>query len=625
MATDDIITERPPDGESVIGRDADFDTQRLIKILQGYKQEAENDRKGGDSTRDAIWDENVKLYWGKFADLGYFKNKEPWQSKEVMPEIPMFVDRWAASMREAINKPGDFFAVNMPDDPNGQFEPAIKKFIVYLLSKCGRNQSGHPVDFSTVFEQILKMMAMMTGTASVTWKGDYVAVEALDARNVWLDAKGRGLYRIREMEIDHHELMAMAKQTDKKDNDIWNVEEIEQLSAHNSQEVGENKESLGGAGNESSPTPRKPIKLEEFYCTVIDEEGEVLHEDVLIVLANGQFLIRGPEKNPFTHGMDWIVSAPAITVPTSTYGKSYMENWADVAVAFNEMTNLILDGVFTSTMNAFGVIEDAMIEPSQANDGIHPNKMYKFEEGTNIATAFVSLDLGRLPPESIQVWQGLKAELREGAAFNELSLGQVPPKGDITATEINASTQGAAVTTRSIARTIEQNILDVILMLVFKTGLQHLSENDAGAKAALGERVFQAILKRKKDFFNDNIVITVNGISELIDRGEKLRSLIRMIEILGQNELLLKTFLKKYDMPSVLDEMIRLSGIDTSKLTPKPQVKVTASLIENEEQRVENVKEIQKNAPAQPPASDIANDVIQQVIAAQQKGQGNGG
>ena len=610
MPSDDIITEVTPDGESEVVKTPEFDDQRLIKILQGYKQEAMNDREGGDSKRDKVWNDNVDLYWGNFEKLGFFQDKAAWQSKEVMPEIPMFVDRWAAAMREAINKPGEFYSVKMPDDPNGQFVPAIKKFIDYLLSKSGRNQSGHPVDFSTTFEQILKMMAMMTGSASVTWKDDYVSVECLDARNVWLDAKGRGLYRIRQMEIDHHDLLALAKQKDNKDKDIWNVKAIEELSAGRNEDVTDNKRSLSGADVESSPTPRKPITLDEYYCTVIDDEGNVLHTNVLIVIANDRFLIRGPETNPFSHGQDWIVSSPAITVPTSTYGKSYMENWVETAIAFNELTNLILDGVFTSTMNVFGMVPEALVDPNQANEGVHPNKVFLFEEGVNIESVFKSLDMGRMPPESIQVWQGLKAEMREGAAFNELSLGQVPPKGDITATEINASQQGSAVTTRSIARTIEQNLLAVILNLVFQTGLQHLSKDDAGAKAALGENIFKAMLARKNDFLNGNIVITVTGISDLIDRGEKLRNLIRTIEIVSQNELFAKAFFSKFSVEHVLDEIMRLTGIDITRLTPSPQAKAVEGLVANEETRKENLQNAQDNAPPQPPASEIAQNIL---------------
>ena len=37
----------------------------------------------------------------------------------------------------------------------------------------------------------------------------------------------------------------------------------------------------------------------------------------LCIVANENFLIRGPETNPFMHDRDWIVFSPAISVPLS--------------------------------------------------------------------------------------------------------------------------------------------------------------------------------------------------------------------------------------------------------------------------------------------------------------------
>lgn len=618
MADDQIATERPPEHGSKIGS-GELDDTRLATILQSYKQEAEEHRKSGVGARDAVWDSNVKLYWGDFKDQ--HNGKVGWQSKEVLPEIPMFVDRWAASMREAINRVGEFFEVEVPGDKNNSVAPHIKKFIEYILSKSGRNQSNHPVDFSATFEEILKLSAMMTGTASVTWKqakgeAGYVAIEAVDPRNVWFDAKGRGLYRIRNFEMDKHELVALAKQKDKGGKDIWNVDQIKQLTAATDVDHAENKKTISGTDTETTISSRKTIQLDEYYCTVLDDEGEVLHVDALIVVANGQYIVRGPEKNPFAHGQDWIVSSPAITVPLSTYGKSYMENWSQIAVAFNEMTNLILDGVFTSTMNAFGVIPEALSDATQLDEGVWPNKVYKFEEGTKISDVFTEIKLGKLPPESLQVWQGLKAELREGAAFNELSLGQVPPKGDITATEINASQQGSAVTTRSIARTIETGLVAPILNLAFMTGLQHLSKEDEGAKLYMGEDTFNMLLSRKQEFLDKKIVVTVGGISALIERSEKLKAFLRTIEIISQQELLLKHFTQKYDMGKVLDELTRLTGIDLTRIVPTERERQVAQIAQRDQQKNEALRDSQANqsSPAEA-ANQLTSEIFSSVIS----------
>lgn len=98
------------------------------------------------------------------------------------------------------------------------------------------------------------------------------------------------------------------------------------------------------------------------------------------------------------------------------------------------------------------------------------------------------IDLGRLPSESITVWQSLKQEMREGAKLSEIALGQVPPKGDITATEVNQVQQSGSAMIRSMARTIEARFLEPILTLLFQTALQHMDFNDPALRAELGRK-----------------------------------------------------------------------------------------------------------------------------------------
>src|SRR5690554_1914748 len=82
-------------------------TTEIVDILNSYRIEADNARKAGPAARDAVWNANVDLYWNHFD----YSKKAPWQSKEAMPEAPMFVDRWASAMRDALTAAGDWFTV----------------------------------------------------------------------------------------------------------------------------------------------------------------------------------------------------------------------------------------------------------------------------------------------------------------------------------------------------------------------------------------------------------------------------------------------------------------------------------------------------------------------------------
>ena len=70
----------------------------------GYKREAVTNRSTGMNPRDDKWRDNMDLYWNRVD----FSTKAEWQSKNVMPEVPSYVDRFAAALKEAMNATLEF-------------------------------------------------------------------------------------------------------------------------------------------------------------------------------------------------------------------------------------------------------------------------------------------------------------------------------------------------------------------------------------------------------------------------------------------------------------------------------------------------------------------------------------
>jgi len=569
----------------------------IVDILNNYRTEADLARRSGPNGRDDVWEANVALYWNQFD----FSKKASWQSREVMPEAPMFVDRWSSSMREALVITDAWYQVQAPGDSEGDIAQAIKKFTDVWLARCGRNVDGQPVEFGAVFENLMKLSAMMAATATVTWKRDdegrgYVAIEVVDPREVLLDATGRGLYRIRRLTVDMFRLKEMAKLKDERGKAIFNIPEIERLESalHDEDEVAKSR--LAGHGVEIS-TPRKPIVIDEYLCTLIDKQGNKVESNVLCVVANERFLIRGPEKNPLWHKRDWLLYASAVSVPLSVYGRTYMESWSSVARTFIELTNLILDATFTQAMKVFTIAIDMLEDPTQLDDGIHPNLALQVSGGS-AKDVMNAVDMGSLSSSVVTVWQGLKQELREGAAFSEIALGQIPPKGDITATEISASEQSSSALLRSIARSVEVRLLEPMLNLVWKTGMQHMDEDDEELQAALGPEMFQMFLARRRELVGRRITFRATGISSLIDRTQKLRALLSAIQIFSQNEILAKIFFsEQVDPRKLAEEVLSLLGIDTLKLRPTAREAQVSGILENTQQQREVQAEQQKADP----------------------------
>lgn len=557
--------EPEPDGDI-----KEYDQEELVNVLRSYFNEADQARKGGANPRDTVWRENWDRYWGRYNTAG----KAEWQSTHVMPESPALVDRWSSAMREALDgSTGDFFTVVNAAGDTSQLAIHVAKAMRVILSRCSRTMDGHVVGFSSIFEEQMKLGSLMACCMSVTWDVDkdyegWVRMATVDPREYWADPKGRNLYRIRQYEIDRHDLLAMAKEEDENGERIYDIDGIIDLIGSIDEELRVERERSSGSGDGGEQiTGRKPVKLEEFLCTIVMPDGEVVAENSLVVVANDIHVIRGPEPNPFWHERDWLFFCPMISVPMSVYGRTYMEDWSDVADAFVELTNLILDGVFVSTIRAFIANPSLLDDPTALVNGISPNMVLTTDEEIDDLRRFIaSIDMGQLPPEAFTVWKALKAELQEGAKLNEIALGQMAPKSRTTATEIVQAKQSGSSMIRSIARDLEDKFLEPALNAAWITALQHMDFMQIADQ--IGVETAMMLNERREEFAESGIRFQVRGLSGLIDRQAKLQSVMQVLQVIGQNQLLGQAFLKRTSPDKLLEKIFSLFGLDLSEFAP---------------------------------------------------------
>ena len=550
-----------------------LDDSQIVQILEGYRQEAEYARLAGPNSRDLTWLQHLDLYWNRYD----MSRKAPWQAREILPEFPQYVDRFAAAMRMALVAQPNFFDITVDSDEEGDVARNIRKFMNVLLRRIGRTPSGQPCDFSSVFEEAIKMGALALPIAGVTYKDDgeagYTAIDLEDPYNYWFDPTGRNLYRIRRVEMDLHELRALMDVNDSNGDPVFNHDALNSCYESVNSLMTFEREKRTGTGQWVQGN-RRPVILHEYYCTLIDSQGYCHGTNVLCVVANNTHLIRGPEKNPFWHNRDWFVAAPIITVPMAPYGRSYAENFASVTKTFNEMTNLILDGIFCSAMKVFTVVPGYLEDPQQLEDGIYPNAMFRMIEGVGKPEEFLSaIDMGTLDQNAIGIWQMLKKELQEGAAFNDMTLGNSAPKGRTSATEINTVDTNATSYMRSIANNIETQFLEPLLDLIWKTAVQHLNKNDKEIEQAVGQDWFATFLAMKKKFAEYKVTFVCRGITDLLARKQKLQEWLQFLQVANQNPQFSQIMLQRYSPDKLFDYTAMLMDIDVDQLemTPREQ------------------------------------------------------
>lgn len=560
-------------------------SQQVINTLQGYMAEADNNRKSGLNPRDQKWEENLDLYWNRHD----FSKKADWQAKETMPEVPGFVDRFSAALKEALTAtPNSFYTVNDPSDAENDLSDAIKRINDVWLTTSGRNQVGQVLDFSAVFEEQMKLGAMMNCAAVVTWKTDVpggrVAMEAVDPRNVWLDHTGRNLYRIRRTELDLYDLVKMRNMKTSGGSRVFNEDELARLVESQNVQMTAEREELTGTGQETM-SDRRPVVLDEFIASVVGPDGTVTADKELMVLADGNFLVRGPEKNPFWHGKDWMVYSSLVTAPLSVYGRSYMEDFGSLSRTFTNVTNMIIDAVHTSSMNAFAIVPSMLLNPQQAVEGVHPNKAFLLEDGMDAKEFAQTLNLGRLDQATFNVWQALKTELSEAAGINEVGLGQFAPNSRTSATEIVETQQSSNAIVRAVANTVETRFLDPALDLHWKTGLQHVKRDDPRMIAAAGEEMWGELYRRRRELISRPITFQARGISALIQKSQMLNSLLGLMRVVGESEDLLAAFMQEVDVGKLLDVLFELSNIDKTRLQLSRRERMIRELMGPIEQR----------------------------------------
>lgn len=554
-------------------------TQEIVTALTEYKSEATQNRASGPNPRDAKWQQNIDLYWNRHD----FSTKADWQSQNVMPEVPAYVDRFAGALKEAlVSTPNGFYTIEDPYDTEHDLSQALKSMNDVWLTTIGKNQVGQPQDFSTVFEEQVKLGALMAMSAVVLWKKDVphgrVAIETVDPRNVWLDHTYRNLYRIRRTEVDMADVARMIGQKTRKGNSIYNMDEMTRLVTSLT-EMQSEKEDLTGNGQQVI-SGRRPIVLDEYVASVVDRQGRLVMDNEVVILANDEFLVRGPETNPFAHKKDWLVYTPLINVPFSPYGRSYMEDFGDVAKVFTDLTNLILDAAYMASMKAYALVPGMLLDPTQAASGVWPNKTFLLEDGVMAKDFMAELNLGSLDSGAVNIWQAIKSELSDAAGMNEIGLGQLPDKTHIAATAVAGAQSSSSAILRSVAQTVETRFLDPMLDLTWKTGLQHAQPNDPRMMAAVGPEMYGALIARRGELLRRPLTFQARGISMLIQKNQKLQALLQLVQIIAGNPPLMEAFMQRVDMNKFINLLFSLSNVDLSKLEPTQREQMIASVVQ---------------------------------------------
>jgi hypothetical protein len=570
-------TDAVPDGPFVMGPlepfvlDVGMTEGDLVDLCRQVKEEARSARASGRRPRDDVWSENLELYNGEI-DWG---DKESWQHQEVFRDATKHVDRFAGTCKRAVMQPGEWYTIKKSgsaalDDLHAVF----RKLLDSQLNTCATTTSGWDTSFRHVFSKIVKMGGVMAMAASVTKHPheNRICVDEVDPRELYYDPTGRGMYRLRTREIDKHTLEALSDQVDDDGVPLWWADRIDSLTDMRRERGESEGEQAKGHNEGGRPQGRQTRVLDEFlFRELVNRDGVCVGKNVLVVMANEQRIVRGPEPNPCWHGRDWIVFQSLLDTFLTVYGRAYMEDFAAVCRTYIRFTALLVDAATTTALPNYAMRPDLLVNQNQIHDGVRPFKTWWLNDEATKASDFAErMDLGRVYPESFELWKGLKAELREGAMQNQMELGQVPTKSDITATEVNTVHQAGSELVVDVAESIDDGLISPILELVFWTAVQELDFTDPALVAELGPEVAGMFAAQRADFEGRRVRFKAAAITALAERAVRVQKILQGLQIVGQSEILTAQFVQDFDLAKVLGVLWRDIGLDDPELRRKP-------------------------------------------------------
>lgn len=221
--------------------------------------------------------------------------------------------------------------------------------------------------------------------------------------------------------------------------------------------------------NLPSSSRRKRHLIQTYYGNFYSKAGDLVLENWKAIVANKKTLLAlGP--NPlFTGKLPYIWITP-IQVRGCIWGRSMVQAAAPMAVARNELTNLMMDGFSFATLPAAVLDPNKLDDPAEI-ESIAPGSLFYGREG-----AVTPIKISSAPNDVWPALQSLDNEIDEATGLNEFMEGTPTAKGRPTAFEVRSKTQAGQAQKSGLARDIEDNCLVAAVERAYEFSLQMLSD-----------------------------------------------------------------------------------------------------------------------------------------------------
>ena len=289
----------------------------------------------------------------------------------------------------------------------------------------------------------------------------HLVIDLIEPEAYYPDPSGRGMYEIHRVERDLTKIRKMAQPvcTARRRSTIPPCGR--RLETSTAQEWDdERRRALRGESAPDDLKWRPRVRLDEYWGTITSPTGEILHENIVLTIANESIVIRPPTPNPFWHNQSPFVAAPLMRVPLSVWHKALFDHAVSLNIAMNELFALMLDGGLASVWGTRQIRPAYLEDPRQISGGIPQGATLVIKEEVPFgAKAMETVTQGSVPNDAFQMFQFVNGQFQEATLISDIQKGQTPER-QTTATAVNQAAASSATFFDGLVRDLEDKLIE---------------------------------------------------------------------------------------------------------------------------------------------------------------------
>lgn len=336
----------------------------------------------------------------------------------------------------------------------------------------------------------------------------------------------------------------------------------------------------------------KNILLYEYHGDIWDEDGDIIDENMHVVVAGESLVLRYEQNEEFTQGSPYILTTCSPR-PFKPIGAGVADNAVDQQILTNELFGTFVDmfklAVYPPRCYDATAIRD---QEELEEDGLAPGQMVASFK--NAAEAFSDIPFSGVnaAPILFQTLNYLDITSEKGAGVDVQSANPAS-RARISAKEIQANVARSGQSQNALARNLDENLLEPyaqrIAALLLQYALETQNLQDLAQEGVITEEEFSLLsgIPQIDRYFEakKKIKIKVSGFRERIERMQKLGSVTEFLSAALPS--MPPEALQKINFSEFLDTVFRLYGFDANKLlyqnTPADKAREENKLLLNEQ------------------------------------------